>query len=145
EALRLEDDLGNPVPITVRGPFNGSNGNHFRVEPGSPLAPDTIHHLIMDPGAGLPTIDGRTRLAPFETTFRTRAAGAASACEVYPADVGEPLAAQSPPAPEADAGVHPNPMDSTGCSAGGAGSGGAPLLLFLSILTLLVRRKENAA
>src|SRR5690606_28589802 len=90
-ALRLEDDAGSPHPIAVRGPIGGADGNHFRIEPSAPLAPSTVYHVILDPGAGLPTIDGLTRLAAFETTFTTRAEGEQSACGAYPANVDAPL------------------------------------------------------
>jgi hypothetical protein len=141
-AIALEDDEGGAHAITVRGPFNGANGNYFRLEPSSPLAPDTIYHVILDPGAGLETIDGHVRHAPFEFTFRTRAEGAPSDCGAYPPEVGEPLPPPEPTPMDPDAGdAHPATRDSTGCAAGGSAGAHGPWIF--TLLLAAWRRREG--
>jgi uncharacterized protein (TIGR03382 family) len=142
-ALRLEDAEGAEHPITVRAAYSGSRGNHFRIQPDAPLAPDTVYDVVLDPGEGLETIDGGLRVAPFLYSFRTRAAGETSACDAYPAEVGEPLPPGQPPT-DPDAGDESPTTRKGGCSAGGEGGTTSWIAVGLALLVARSRRRGIA-
>jgi hypothetical protein len=141
-AIRLEDAEGATHPVTVRAPYSGSLGNHFRIQPDAPLAPDTVYDVVLDPGEGLETIDGGLRLAPFRYSFRTRAAGETASCSEFPSGVGEPLPPTMFQPLEPDAGDDAMVTRADGCRAGG--EPGLLGLVWLALALALYRREVTS-